>query len=170
MAALNAKRWISTILRKDKGLWLVYAEDNSGGLNRLLNNTYGISQLTEHLRSQSFIVRAKLYCKRLPIQNKRPPYCFWYVSIRSGSKWPMIGPRPCAYARSYVDPVFCSQSYDISISTSARRTNLSVFLVLLYMLMLMSTQFSLAYTFACAYAYAYAPVKLYMCSVLFLQL
>ena len=131
MAARNAKRWISTILRKDKGLWIVYAEDNSGGLNRLLKNTYGISQLTEHQRSQSFIVRAKLYCKRLPIQNKLPPYCFWYVRIRSGSKWPMIGPRPCAYARADFDRVFSSQSYDISISTSTRGTNLSVFLVLI---------------------------------------
>ena len=64
----------------------------------------------------------------------------------------MIGPRPCAYACAYVDPVFTSQSYDISISISTRRTNLSVFLVL----MLMSTQFSLAYTCACAYTYAYA--------------
>ena len=62
----------------------------------------------------------------------------------------MIGSRPCAYACGYVDPVFISQSYDISISTSTRRTNLSVFLVLI----LMSTQFSLAYTSACAYAYA----------------
>ena len=64
----------------------------------------------------------------------------------------MIGPRPCASAPAYVDPVFTCQSYDIS--TSIRRTNLSIFLVL--MLMLMSTQFSLAYTCACAYAYAYA--------------
>ena len=61
----------------------------------------------------------------------------------------MIGPRPCAYSRAYVDPVFTSQSYDIS--TSTRRTNLFVFLV--FMLMLMSTQFSLADTCACAYAY-----------------
>ena len=37
----------------------------------------------------------------------------------------------------------------VDISTSTRRTNLSIFLVL--MLMLMSTQFSLAYTCACAY-------------------
>ena len=75
--------------------------------------------------------------------------------MRSGSKWPMIGPQPYAYA----DPVFSSQSYDISISTSRRRMNLSVFFVL--MLMLMSTQFSLAYTCACAcaYVYAYALVK-----------
>ena len=71
-------------------------------------------------------------------------YCFSYVCLRSGSKWPMIGPRPCAYACAYVDPVFTCQSYDISISTSTRWTNLSIFLVL--MLMLMSTQFSLAYT------------------------
>ena len=60
----------------------------------------------------------------------------------------MIGSRPCAYACAYVDSVFTSQSYDISIST--RRTNLSAFLLL----MLMLTQFSLAYTCACAYAYA----------------
>ena len=79
-----------------------------------------------------------------------PPYCFWYVSMRSGSKWPMISPRPCVYACAYVDPVFTSQSYYISISTSTRRTNLSVFLVL----MLMSTQFSLAYIRASASAYA----------------
>ena len=56
---------------------------------------------------------------------------------------------------AYVDPVFTSPGYDISISTSTRRTNLSVFPVL----MLMSTQFSLAYTCAYAYAYAYALVK-----------
>ena len=67
----------------------------------------------------------------------------------------MIGPRPCASACAYVDPVFTSQSYDISISTSVRRKNLSAFLPL----MLMLTQFSLAYTCACAYAYAYALVK-----------
>ena len=51
-----------------------------------------------------------------------------------------------------------SQSYEIIISTSTRRTNLSVFLVL----MLMSTQpSSLAYrcACACAYACAYALVK-----------
>ena len=64
--------------------------------------------------------------------------------MRSGSKWPMIGPRPCAYACAYVDPVFTSQSYDIS--TSTRRTNLSVFIALT----LMSTQFSLVYTCASA--------------------
>ena len=52
----------------------------------------------------------------------------------------MIGPRLCAYACAYVDPVFTSQSYDISISE--RRTNSAVFLVLI--LMLMSTQFSFA--------------------------
>ena len=63
-----------------------------------------------------------------------------YLCMGSGSKWPMNGPRPCAYACAYVDPVFTSQSYDISISTSSRRTNLSIFLVLI----LMSTQFSLA--------------------------
>ena len=69
----------------------------------------------------------------------------------------MIGPRPCSYACAYVDPVFTSQSYDISISISTRRTNLSVFLVL--MLMLMSTQFSLAYTSACAYVLAKTRLK-----------
>ena len=63
----------------------------------------------------------------------------------------MIGQRPCAYSCAYVDPVFTSQSYDISITISTRGTNLSVFLV--FMLMLMSTQFSLADTCACAYAY-----------------
>ena len=70
--------------------------------------------------------------------------------MRSGTKWPMIGPWPCAYACAYIDPVFTSQSYDISMSISTGRTNLSVFLVL----MLMPTQFSLAYTCACAYAHA----------------
>ena len=74
--------------------------------------------------------------------------------MRSGSKWPMIGPWPCAHAIAYVDPVFASQSYEISISMSTRRTNLSVFLVL--MLTLMPTQFSLAYTCACACSYACA--------------
>ena len=50
----------------------------------------------------------------------------------------MIAPRPCTYARAYVDPVFTSQA--------KRKTNLSVFLVLT--LMLMWRQFSLAYTCA----------------------
>ena len=69
----------------------------------------------------------------------------------------MIGQRPCAYASAYLDAVFTSQGYDISISASTRRTILSVFLLL----MLMPTKFSLAYTCACAYAYAhvYALVK-----------
>ena len=62
----------------------------------------------------------------------------------------MINPWPFAHACAYIDAIFISQSYDISISTSTRRTYLSVFLVL------MSTQFSLAYTCACAYAFAYA--------------
>ena len=69
----------------------------------------------------------------------------------------MIGPRPCAYACAYVDPVFTNQSYQINISTSTRRTNLYVFLVL----MLMSTHFSLAYVCACAYAYALVKTRLY---------
>ena len=70
----------------------------------------------------------------------------------------MIGPRPCAYACVYRDPVFTSQSYDIIISPRTRRTNLSVFLVL----MLMSTQPSaLGYrcASASASACAYALVK-----------
>ena len=62
----------------------------------------------------------------------------------------MIGLPPCAY----VDPVFSSQSYDISISTSKRRKKLSVFLVL----MLMLTQFSLAYI--CANAYVLMKTRL----------
>ena len=49
----------------------------------------------------------------------------------------MIGPRRCAYASAYVDTVFTSQTYDISISTSTRGTNLPVFLVLVFMLILM---------------------------------
>ena len=81
------------------------------------------------------------------------PYCFWYVRMRSCSKWPTIGPRPCAYACAYADPVLTSPSHDISISTSTRRTHLSVFLE--FMLLLMSTQFSLAYTCASAYFYFY---------------
>ena len=77
--------------------------------------------------------------------------------MRSGSKWPMIGLRPCPYSCAYVDPVFTSQSYDISISTSTRRTNLSLFLVLM-LNTLMSTQFPLAYI--CAYAYVLMKTRL----------
>ena len=62
----------------------------------------------------------------------------------------MIGLRPCAYACAYVDPVFTSQKYDISILSKSTRTNLSMFLVL--MLMFMSTRFSLAYACHCANA------------------
>ena len=97
-----------------------------------------------------------------PMINKwtfRPPYCFWYARMRSGSKWPMIVARPYAYACAYIDPVFTSQSYDISIRTSTRRTNLSVFLVLI--LVLMSTQFSLTYIRASASAYALVKTRLY---------
>ena len=68
-----------------------------------------------------------------------------------------IGPRPCGYACACVDPVFTSQSYDISISTSTRGMSLSVFLVLI----------------PCAYAYAYVdPVFtcLHMCLCLSLCL
>ena len=43
----------------------------------------------------------------------------------------MIGPWPCGYTCVYVDPVFTSQSYDISVRTSTKRTNLSGFLVLM---------------------------------------
>ena len=39
----------------------------------------------------------------------------------------MIGGRPCAYALASVDRVFTGQRYDTSISTSTRRTNISVF-------------------------------------------
>ena len=63
------------------------------------------------------------------------------------------------YACAYVDPVFSSQSYDISIRISTRWTNLSVFLV--FMLMLMSTQFSLTYIRASAFAYALVKTRLY---------
>ena len=76
--------------------------------------------------------------------------------MRSGSKRPMTGPQPCAYACVYRDPVFTSQSYYIIISTSTRRTNLSVFLVL----MLMSTQpSSLGYRCVSASAFNYALMK-----------
>ena len=70
----------------------------------------------------------------------------------------MIGPRPYAYACAYVDPVFTSQRYDITISTSTRRTNLSVFLCLRFCLRRPS--FHLLHMW-CAYAdvYAYALVK-----------
>ena len=78
--------------------------------------------------------------------------------MKSGSKWPMIGPRRCAYACAYVAPVFTSESYDISITISTRRTNLSVLLVPI--LILMSTQFSLAYTCACAYTYELVKTRL----------
>ena len=47
-----------------------------------------------------------------------------------------------------------NQSYDIRISTSTKRTDLSFFPLL--MLIVMSTQFSLACICACACAYAYA--------------
>ena len=75
--------------------------------------------------------------------------CSHEVWVKVTHDWSTV-PRPFAYACAYVDPVFPCQSYDISISTSTRRTNLSVFLVLI--LMLMSTQFSLGYT--CAYVHA----------------
>ena len=75
----------------------------------------------------------------------------------------MIGPRPCAYACAYVDPVFTSQSYDISISTSTRRTNLSFFLVLV----IMSTKLALAYTCACAYAYALVKTRFNTSQILY---
>ena len=43
--------------------------------------------------------------------------------MRSGSKWPMIGPRPCVYACAYVDSVFTSQSYDIIIYKHKHKKN-----------------------------------------------
>ena len=93
-----------------------------------------------------------------PMINKMADKAYAILFLMSSHevlvKWPMTGPRPCAYACAYVDPVLTSQSYNISISTSTGRTNLSVFLVLMFMLM--SPVFSLAYTRACAYAYAYA--------------
>ena len=46
----------------------------------------------------------------------------------------MIGPRPCAYACAYVDPVFTSQSYDI-IKHKCKKNVLA--------------------RFSCAYTYAY---------------
>ena len=66
----------------------------------------------------------------------------------------------CAYACAYVDPVFISQSYDISISTSTRRTNLSVFPMWLCLCLCRpSFHLLISYTCACAYVYAYALVK-----------
>ena len=77
--------------------------------------------------------------------------------MRSGSKSPMIGPQPCAYACVYRDPVFTSQSYDISVSRTQEERTCPFF----FCLMLMSTQFSPAYICACACAcdYAYALMK-----------
>ena len=66
----------------------------------------------------------------------------------------MIGPRPCAYPCAYVDPVFTSQSYKISISTSTKNELVPFSCAYAYAYV---DQFSLAYT--CAYAYAYALVK-----------
>ena len=51
--------------------------------------------------------------------------------IRSGSKWPMIGSRPCAYSCAYVDPVFRSQTYDLSIKHKNKKNDLVRFLVLM---------------------------------------
>ena len=65
---------------------------------------------------------------------------FDMFTMRSGSKWPMIGPRPCAY----VDPVFTSQSYDISISTVKHKHK--------------HKKNELVH-FSCAYAFAYAYVN-----------
>ena len=57
----------------------------------------------------------------------------------------MIGPGPRSYVYAYVDPVFTSQRYDISISINAREERTCPFFLWL-LLILMSTQFSLAYT------------------------
>ena len=62
------------------------------------------------------------------------PYCFWYVRMRSWSKWPMTGPRPCAYAWAYADPVFTSQSHDISISLAREERTCPFFLSLCFCL------------------------------------
>ena len=66
----------------------------------------------------------------------------------------MIGPRPCAYPCAYVDPVFTSQGYDISISTSTKNELVRFSCAYAYV-----DQFSLAYTCAYAHAYAYVLVK-----------
>ena len=52
--------------------------------------------------------------------------CSHEVWVKVTYDWSMAW----AYACAYVDPVFTSQSYDIRIRTSTRRTNLSGFLVL----------------------------------------
>ena len=63
----------------------------------------------------------------------------------------MIGPRPCAYACAYVNPVFTSQSYDLSIKHKNKKNNLV--------------------RFSCAYAYAYVdPVFTCLHIVLMLML
>ena len=51
----------------------------------------------------------------------------------------MIGPRPRSYACACVDPVLTSESYDISVSISTRRTD-----IVLLVVMLMSPVFSLS--------------------------
>ena len=58
--------------------------------------------------------------------------CLHEVWVKVTYDW---STRTCAYGRPYVDPAFTSQSYDIIISISTRRTNLSIFLVLMLMVM-----------------------------------
>ena len=60
----------------------------------------------------------------------------------------MIGLRPCAYPCAYVDPVFTSQSYDISISTSTNKELVR---------------------FSCAYVYAYVD-PVFTCLHIYLSL
>ena len=55
--------------------------------------------------------------------------------MRSGSKWPMTGPRPCAYACAYVDPVFTSHKHQHKKNELVR------------------------FSCVCAYTYDYPPVK-----------
>ena len=58
-------------------------------------------------RRMAYLAQFSIPALRNPMirRTKRPPYCFWYVRMRSWSMWPMIGPRPRAYACAYVDPV-----------------------------------------------------------------
>ena len=72
--------------------------------------------------------------------------------MRFGPKWPMTGPRPCACAYD-VNPVFASESYNISIKHKHEKNELV--------------------RFSCAYAYAYVdPVficlHMYSCLCLYL--
>ena len=65
--------------------------------------------------------------------------------MRSGSNWPMIGRRPCAYACAYVNPVFTSQSYDIQHKHKHKKNELV--------------------HFSCAYALVKTRLKILSCRV-----